>query len=95
MSEIVIVDGRGEDLRKTHNGGMHAPSQSTQQATLTSNAQCPKPLMKTQATVDSKTTKRNHTRDSLSERALTAKNVIQLMRRIAFKDLTPTTWNFL
>ena len=82
MSEIVMVDGGGEDLGETHNGDARAPSQSTQQAMPTPNAQLSKPSIKTQATEE---TKRNHTRDSLS------KNAIQLMQRITFKDLTPTT----
>lgn len=34
-------------------------------------------------------------RDSLSERALVAKNAIDLIRRVAFRDLTPTTWELL
>ena len=90
-----MVDGGGEDSGGTRDGGTRVPSQLTQRAMPTPNAQRPKPPMKTRATVDSETTKGNHTRDSLSERALTAKNAIQLMRRVAFKDLTPTTWNFL
>ena len=90
-----MVDGGGEDPGETRDGGARAPSRSTRRATPTPNAQPPKPLIKTRATGDSETTKGNHTRDSLSERASTAKNAIQLMRRVAFKDLTPTTWNFL
>ena len=85
-----MTDSGGEDLGETRDGSPRASSQQ-----LMPNALPPKPPIKARATVDSEKTKGNYPRDSLNERASTAKKAIQLMQRINFKDLTPTTWNFL
>ena len=87
-----MIDGRGGDSGEARGRKQHATNQSTQQ-TMPNN-QTSKPPMKTQATADFETNK-NHPRDSLFERASTARNAIQLMRRVAFKDLTSTIWSFL
>lgn len=69
-----MIDGREEDPRETCGGGTRALDQATWQTMP--NAQCPKPSIKTQATVNSKTSKGNHARDSLSKKASMAKNTI-------------------
>ena len=89
MNEIVMIDGKGEDPGETHGGDARAPGQLTRQTMP--NAQLPKPPIKTQATVESDTSKGNHARDSLSKKASMAKNAIQLIQCITFKDLTSTT----
>lgn len=69
-----MMDSGEEDSGETRGGGMRAPSQLTRQATP--NAQPPRPPIKTRVTIDSKATKGNQARDSLSKRDSTAKNAI-------------------
>lgn len=85
-----MIGSGGEDLGETREGGSRASSQQPMP-----NAQPSKSPIKARATVDFEKTKGNHPRDSLNKRASTAKNAIQLMQHVIFKDLTPTTWNFL